>query len=335
MSVPPLLFPHYTTPSANGHRHVLIPYAAVADMDQPLQLPHLDALLTKLVASDTLDGEEEDLCPPHERMAAHWRGWADLAATHKASLPWAALAALNQSDCSAQGTAAGAWAFLSPCHWAVGTDQIRLDNPADLQLDEADSRALLAVLAPWFAEDGLQLRYAQPDHWLVQGEPLQTLQSASLDRVLLRDVRHWMLASAATLPLQRLHSEVQMLLYTHPFNEGRAARGLPPVNAFWLHGVGKLPAAKATVTSTQPEIWDQLRAPALLGHSRPWEHAWSALDTGPMAGLLRHVQAGGSATLALCGERSVRSYTTGPRGIGQRIRSLLSPQRFDSVRKVL
>jgi hypothetical protein len=335
MPVPSLLFPHQTAPVTGGHRHVLIPYAAVSEMDQALQLPHLDGLLARMAVADSLDGEEEDLCPPHERMAAHWRGWADLAAAHKASLPWAALAAIQQPDCSAQGTAAGAWAFLTPCHWAVGTDQIRLDNPAELQLDEADSRALLAVLAPWFAEDGLQLHYARPDHWLVQGTPLQTLQSASLDRVLLRDVRHWAPDNAATLALQRLHSEVQMLLYNHPWNENRAARGLPPVNAFWLHGVGKLPAAKATVSSAQPEVWSDLREPALLGHGRLWEQAWAALDAGPMAGLLRHVQGGGSASLALCGERSARSYTTGPRGLGARIRGLFSPQRFDSVRKAL
>lgn len=46
--------------------------------------------------------------------------------------------------------------------------------------------------------------------------------------------------AAADPALQRLHSEAQMLLYSHPFNDAREARGLPPVNGFWPHGAGAL-----------------------------------------------------------------------------------------------
>lgn len=46
--------------------------------------------------------------------------------------------------------------------------------------------------------------------------------------MLLRDVSHWMPQGPHQRTLQRLHSEVQMLLYNHRFNAERAARGLPP-----------------------------------------------------------------------------------------------------------
>ncbi len=341
MSVPSLPFPHTGVAAATaGHRQVLIPYAAMTGVDwqyqgQPLKLPQLDAVLARLAAADTLSGDEDDLSPPHERMAALWRGWADLAATRNISLPWAALAAASRPDCAQGGTAGGSWAFMSPCHWTAGADQIRMNNPADLQLDETDSRALLALLSPWFAEDGFHLHYERPDRWLVHGPALQALQSAALDRVLLRDVRHWQPDAGQNRTLQRLHSEVQMLLYTHAFNDRRAERGQLPVNAFWLYGAGALPASRAPVTSPNPEVWEQLRVPALTGSHDSWLQAWADLDAGPMADLLHHLHSGGTATLALCGERSARSFTTGPRSLGQRIQSILKPQRFSSVREAL
>jgi hypothetical protein len=38
--------------------------------------------------------------------------------------------------------------------------------------------------------------------------------------------------------VRSLVNELQMLLHEHPVNEGRAARGLPPVNSVWLWGIG-------------------------------------------------------------------------------------------------
>ena len=44
--------------------------------------------------------------------------------------------------------------------------------------------------------------------------------------MLLRDVRAWMPDAKQARTLHRLHSEMQMLLYTHAFNEERSAQGL-------------------------------------------------------------------------------------------------------------
>jgi hypothetical protein len=55
---------------------------------------------------------------------------------------------------------------------------------------------------------------------------LMDLATASLERVLRRDVAAWMPESPqrAARTLHRLHSEMQMLLYTHPVNDARGAR---------------------------------------------------------------------------------------------------------------
>ena len=321
-------------PSGALHRHVLIPYAALADVPwvrqgQPVALPHLDALLQRLRAQDSVPVQDTDFCTSYERMAALWLGWPQ--ARSAATLPWAAQTAQVSVE---SVTPAQHWAYMTPCHWTVGADQIRLDNPADLALDAAQSQAFLALLKPWFAEDGLRLHYLQPDCWLVEGDVLQGLTSAALDRALLRDVRHWAPEAGQNRTIQRLHSEVQMLLYTHPLNLEREAKGQAAVNAFWLHGLGQLPTG-CQPQATHLEVWDLLREPALLEGPDAWLQAWQVLDGGPMADLLRHVQAGGSATLALCGERAARSFTTAPRSLGQRLQNLLRPQRFADIREAL
>ena len=219
--------------------------------------------------------------------------------------------------------AAVAWLMLSPAH----------GDPARLQLDEAASRALLAILAPWFAEDGITLVYDQPTRWLAHGAAFDGLATASLDRVLQRDVSSWLPDKLQARNLHRLHSEMQMLLYTHPFNDARAARRLPPVNAFWVHGAGALP--QPPVARHAPQLPDGLLQAALHEDWGAWSRAWAELDAGPVAQLAAHVGRGGSARLTLCGERSAMTWHTAPRGLGQRIQSLFRPRRFADVREQL
>ncbi len=313
--------------------HLLIAYAdspapECRQASQGLALPQLERLLGRLAPADGDHGSETDFSPPHERALARHLG---LPAGPHGTTPWAAWEQ-SQSRTPA-GTQGQAWAFVSPCQWQVGMDQCVLSDPAQLRLDEAQSRALLALLAPWFEQDGITLAYDQPTRWLARGDLFADLATASLDRVLQRDVRPWLADSAAARTLHRLHSEVQMLLYTHPFNDARAAQGLPPVNAFWVHGAGALPEPPAATAA--PEMPLTLRDAALRGDWHAWSEAWKALDAGPVARLAAHVAQGGAARLTLCGERSAVSWHTAPRGLGRRIQSLLKPQRFASVREQL
>lgn len=308
--------------------HLLIPLAAspAPGCEQTmlsLSLPHLDALLARLAPAGADAGEETDFAPPHERALARHLGLP----AHPT--PWAAW-----HRAQTQPTPHGeAWAFVTPCQWQVGADHVTLTDPAALQLDEATSRTLLSILAPWFAEDGITLEYDQPTRWLARGAVFEGLATASLDRAVQRDVRAWLPDAGSARVLHRLHSEMQMLLYTHPFNDTRAAQGLPPVNAFWVHGAGALPQPPAAVAP--PEMPTALRDAALREDWSAWAQAWQAIDAGPVAQLARHVARGGAARLTLCGERSALAWHTAPRGLRQRIQSLFRPQRFSSVREQL
>ena len=315
---------------------LLIPYAAsTADgCQQALQglaLPHLDRLLARLSphTAQTDTGEETSFTPPHERALARALGLP----FDDGRTPWAAWHRHQQGQ-PAHGQA---WAFITPCQWHVSTDHITLRDPDSLGLDEAASRVLLAIVAPWFAEDGIALHYDQPTRWLASGALFDGLATASLERVLLRDVRPWMpepRAAQAARTLHRLHSEMQMLLYTHAFNDERAARGLPVVNSFWVHGTGPLPTPAPTPT-TVPTVPTTLRDAALREDWRTWATAWAALDSGPVADLLRQSESGAPVQLTLCGERNAQGFHSAPRGLAQRIQGFFRPQRFMDLRNQL
>ena len=315
--------------------HLLIPYAAsrapgAQEALKGLALPHLDRLLARLSTADASPGEETSLTPPHERALAQALGLG----TQDGLIPWAAWHHLQQGQPTGEAPSNAAWAFITPCQWQVTTDHITLHDPARLGLDEAASRELLAIVAPWFAEDGITLHYDQPTRWLASSPLFATLATASLERVQGRDVRAWMPDARKARTLHRLQSEMQMLLYTHPFNDARAPLGLPAINSFWVHGTGALPLG-LTAPAQPPQVADALRAPALREDWRAWASAWTALDAGPVADLLRQAEQGQPVRLTLSGEHSAQSFHTAPLGLVQRIQRLLRPQRFMDVREQL
>jgi hypothetical protein len=180
-------------------------------------------------------------------------------------------------------------------------------------------------MQPFLQEDSLQVTWHSALMWHVQGAMLADLPTASLDRVIGQNVKDWMPQHPAARPLQRLQSEMQMLLYNHPVNDARDARRQHTVNAFWLHGAGTLPAT--TPPSAPPmkgavTVSDALRASALHGDLQTWRQAWQLLDATVLADLLQHVKASGQGTLSLCSEHAAHTYTAAPAAWHQKITRL-------------
>lgn len=294
--------------------HLIIPYAASQafahhEVWTRLQLPHLQALLNALVCQQR-DTEPEGAAEPH---LPHERALAqDLAWDLNGPLPWAAW---TQAQAGQANPLPQAW--ITPCHWQVGMDQVLMHDPDRLQLSDEESQQLLHAMQPYLQEDGLQVSWHSALTWHAQGEMLAQLPTASLDRVVGVNVKHWMPDSAAARPLRRLQSEMQMLLYNHPVNDAREARRQATVNSFWLHGAGALPPATAAASSTQ--VAGGLRQAALQGDAQAWQQAWQALDATVLAEAVTQLNTHGALRLTLCSEHAAHTYEAVPLAWHQRL----------------
>jgi hypothetical protein len=304
-------------------RHLLIPFAgrgspACRAALAGLRLPKLEALLARLarVHEDTQDDSTRS--PPHERALAEALGIA----AADGCIPWAALEAKRSGLGPTEG--GQAWGVATLCHWQVGIDDVMLGDPAAIEIEAEESDALLAAALPFFEEDGIALHAsATPGRWLAQGPIFDGLATASIDRAVGFPISQWSPLSDAGRPLRRLQNEMQMLLYTERVNDARTARGVPPINSFWLSGTGGLPAG-FTVPQVSPTVADALRTPALRDDGAGWASAWLALDAGPVAELLAACSAGEAVTLTLCGDRSAQRFALRPRGFAGWARGLFS-----------
>ena len=261
-------------------------------------LPHLQKLFTLLARSEVIHAKPSDLTPLHERLAyAHLHAADGL-------LPLAALAAQASG---LDGSAA--WGLLTFCHLQAQSDHVAMREPDELDLDALESDALVQAMRAYFLEDGLRLHPYLPGQWLVSGEPLRDLPTASLDRVRGQAVDAWMPQGERARPLRRLQNEMQMLLYTHPVNDSRAARGLTTVNAFWLSGTGSLLHTMQPDPSTSA-LHTELRASALRDNAWAWAQAWAALDAAHGAQWLERAERDAAFCVSLCGSEHAHSYTT-------------------------
>ncbi|MBA2962513.1 MULTISPECIES: phosphoglycerate mutase [Ramlibacter] len=304
--------------------HLLIPFAACDGEGcrqalATLSLPRIGHLLAQLAPAETEDTGEQALSMPHERALARECGLAG----DDGRLPWAAW------DLRQAGTDPGpaAWAWITPCHWRLGTGHAAMHHPQELALEAAESQALLAAMQPYFEQDGLSLAYAAPTRWLASGPLFGQLALASLDRVVGRVLDPWMPNGDAARPLRRLQQEMQMLLYTHPVNEARVQAGRLPVNSFWASGAGALPTAPPPVRPAGLQVATELHEAALLQDWDTWTTNWQQLDASAGEQLQRALDAGRPVALTLCGERRARTWRSGRTGLGRRLARLWSRPR--------
>ena len=337
--------------------HLLVPFAsdtseACRRVLGDLQLPHLSRLLTDLSCTGRDDAAADSFSPPHERALAAVRGWRG----SEGAWPFAAQAAVGDGvDVGAQP-----WGLLTPAHWQLGRDRIVMLDPAALQLDEDESRTLFDALRCLFESEGFDTAWGAADRWYVGHAGLEGMATASVDRVVGRNVDDWLGAAPGRNPasrraggsdgasaegsngmhrtIRRLQSEAQIVLYTHPVNEARERRGALPVNSFWLSGCGRLqPGGDAAA----PTVDASLRPALMATDWAAWADAWRAIDVTTLGGLRVSSQSTGDAgsngllTITLCGERSAVRYESRPQSLLQRLRGSWQTVQPHSVLETL
>ncbi len=304
--------------SDNQAMHLIVPFASAQADAAPallptLAMPTLEGLLATWGEVQRDAGDDDSLSMPHQRALAAALGWT----APDGALPWAARqAALDGLDVGRT-----AWGELTPVHWRVGSDGIHMLDPTALALTEPDSRALLAAVQPLFASEGYDLRWGAPLRWYAAHPSLQGLATASIERVIGRNINRWLPRQPAAKGLRRLQNEVQMLLHTHSLNDAREAAGALPVNSFWLSACGALQPDQAHDAGVDA----RLRGPALQGDWAAWGQAWQALDAEALVPLMAAAERGEPVRLTLCGERGSVTLAPQARPWWRRMIESLSP----------
>ncbi len=310
--------------SLNPTTHLIVPFAQCTGDDwlqamSSIKLKNLGQLLCGMKLANKDSGQADSLSPPHERVLAKASG---LTSEADGLMPWAAH--------EAKAEPSKGWAVITPCHWAMGREHATLTEPATLDITEAESRTLLATMQPYFATEGITLHYAAPTRWLARGDVFRSLPTASLDRVLGRNVDRWLPASKA---IKLLQNEMQMLLYTHPVNDERTAKAQRSINSFWVSGSGAL--NEPATANMQVNLTRILAQAAFANDWTAYTEAWTQLDATGTAQLLAQQNSGQIVRLSLCGESNAMTFETTQHGLLTKIKNALSPQPVINVLKQL
>ena len=215
----------------------------------------------------------------------------------------------------------GKEAIMTPCHWQVGMNEVTLLEPQELALNEQESQQLLSAIQPYFEEDGLQVVYESPLVWRVTGDLLDGLPLASIDRVVGQNIKPWMPEHQRAKNLQRLQSEMQMLLYQHPVNDERSLKGRWTVNSFWLH---------RHLDQLYPDAADfvvalDLRETAQSPNAKLRQLAWEHIDATLCSAMCQVLAQNHDVSLTLCNETSWRHYRLQPVSWLNKLHRLIQP----------
>jgi hypothetical protein len=129
-----------------------------------------------------------------------------------------------------------------PVYLQSDLSRVYLFDAVQRELDREAAGQLTRAFNGHFADDGLELTFADPQRWYLFGldrvEPpphaLTTLIGRDIQALLPRDAR-----------LGLLLTEVQRLLHSLALNTRRESEGRMPVNGVWIHGRGRWPGRDA------------------------------------------------------------------------------------------
>lgn len=141
--------------------------------------------------------------------------------------------------------------FAQPVHLQLQRDSFTI-APETLHLQQAEAHALLALLNQHFAEQGLVFVASPHCHhrWYLQMASSPDIRTTTVEMALGRDIRPLLPQGSDAAFWNAFLNEVQMLLFEHPLNQAREARGELCVSGVWVYGGGVLPAPSAVAMPT-------------------------------------------------------------------------------------
>ncbi len=234
---------------------LFLPKDYAAEVCAELRLPALEKLLGK--------GRSEILeAVPLENLLCEL-----FAVPVRNDAPIAALSA------ACDGLAAGCWLRADPVNLDLQRTRLLL---GEVPVREVEAATLCASLNGHFAGQGMQFFAPHPQRWYVRIDTLPDMQTTPLSAVIGADVRKALPSGADAPRWHRLFNEIQMLLYAHPLNDAREARGEPAINSLWFWGAGVAPVAAQQnfQCTSSDEVLAQMLAAAAAVPFSAWRERW-------------------------------------------------------------
>lgn len=273
--------------------HLLIPSLFWPDDSLPeiyrdLPLPALETLLAKgLRTEDESSGIEAWLCRAFGVEKQH---------------DWPVAPITLQTDGDGQLTAGNHyWLRADPVHLRIEHNQIVLADSQIFQITSEETNQFTDLLNRHFAGDSYGLTSGNsditkqrpvllplaPDRWYLHVAKIPTLKTHALSAVSGRNINSFLPSGGDGIQWQKYFNEIQMLLYEHPLNLAREARGELAINGIWFWGGGTMPQS---INSPYTQVW----ANAVLPQSLALANATSHADLPPTATAWRQSATTGS-----------------------------------------
>jgi len=133
----------------------------------------------------------------------------------------------------------GEWLIVSPIHWqATHNDAMIVSFGTDLCLSDAKARIWFAEISQFLQQDGMTLIYHNPYMWLVRVDGKPSIHSPSVTSMHHQSMMPALAAMDSTLYWQRLNTELQMFMSSHPLNSAKDNHFA--MNGVWFWGGGNL-----------------------------------------------------------------------------------------------
>lgn len=195
---------------------LFLPKDFAAEVCAGLQLPALEKLLAR--------GRSETLQPvPLENYLCELFG-----------VPCRPVAPISASF---DGLGEGCWLRADPVHLRLQREQVALLPDVAVSADEAGQ--FCASLNEYFAGQGMEFFAPHPQRWYVRLDRLPDIETVALSQVAGRNIGGLLPGGGEATRWRQVFNEIQMLLFAHPLNAAREARGELPVNGVWLWGAGQ------------------------------------------------------------------------------------------------
>ncbi|OGT18351.1 MAG: hypothetical protein A2342_03015 [Gallionellales bacterium RIFOXYB12_FULL_54_9] len=161
-----------------------------------------------------------------------------------------------------------------PVHLRLQREQLVL--LPDVAVSAADAMQLCASLNEHFAGEGLTFFAPHPQRWYVKLERSPDMVTVPMSLAAGRNIHGFLPAGPESGRWHQLFNEIQMLLFAHPLNEAREARGELPVNSVWFWGNApvSIQPKKNYDTVSSDEVLVKMLATATDCPFSDWRAAW-------------------------------------------------------------